>query len=117
MRVATRHAIQSIQGTDDPVFTTGGLRMDLAHRQIFVDDKEVHLTPIEYKLLQVLVHHAGKVVTRKQLLHDVWGPSYVDEMHYLRVYMGQLRHKLEIEPTRPRYLITEPGVGYRLRIE
>jgi len=117
MRVATRHAIQVVQGTDDPVFTNGALRVDLAHRQVFIEDKEVHLTPIEYKLLLVLVQYAGKVVTRKQLLHDVWGPSYVDEMHYLRVYMGQLRHKLEMEPTRPRYLITEPGVGYRLKIE
>lgn len=117
MRVASRHAIQAVQGSDDPLFTTGGLRVDLAHRQVFIDDQEVHLTPIEYKLLLVLVQYAGKVVTRKQLLHDVWGPSYVDEMHYLRVYMGQLRRKLEAEPTRPRYLITEPGVGYRLKIE
>lgn len=117
MRVATRHAIQLTQGSDNPVFNTGGLRLDLAHRQVFVDDQEIHLTPIEYKLLLVLVHYAGKVVTRKQLLHDVWGPSYVEEMHYLRVYMGQLRRKLESEPTRPRYLITEPGVGYRLKVE
>jgi two-component system KDP operon response regulator KdpE len=72
---------------------------------------------MEYKLLLVLVQHAGRVVTGKQLLHDVWGPSYVDEMHYLRVYMGQLRHKLEADPTRPRYLLTEPGVGYRLWTE
>jgi two-component system KDP operon response regulator KdpE len=117
IRVALRHAIQAAQGTDDPLFTTGELRVDLAHRQIFIGDKEVHLTPIEYKLLLVLVQYAGKVVTRKQLLHDVWGPSYVDEMHYLRVYMGQLRHKLEADPTRPRYLITEAGVGYRLKTE
>jgi two-component system KDP operon response regulator KdpE len=117
MRVAVRHAIRATQGTDDPMFAVGGLRVDLAHRQVFVDDAEVHLTPIEYKLLLVLVRYAGKVVTRKQLLHDVWGPSYTDEMHYLRVYMGQLRRKLEAEPTRPRYLITEPGVGYRLRAE
>ncbi|KXK51427.1 MAG: two component transcriptional regulator [Chloroflexi bacterium OLB13] len=117
MRVAMRHAIQIAQGTDDPVFTTGGLRVDLAHRQVFVDETEIHLTPIEYKLLLVLVQHAGKVVTRKHLLHDVWGPSYEDEMHYLRVYVGQLRRKLEAEPMRPRYLITEPGVGYRLKVE
>lgn len=117
MRVATRHAIQIAQGTDNPIFTTGGLRVDLTHRQVFVDETEIHLTPIEYKLLLVLVQHAGKVVTRKQLLHDVWGPSYEYEMHYLRVYMGQLRRKLETEPTRPRYLITEPGVGYRLKVE
>jgi two-component system KDP operon response regulator KdpE len=117
MRVAVRHAIQVTQGSDDPVFKADGLQVDLAHRQVFVDEAEIHLTPLEYKLLLVLVQHAGKVVTRKQLLHDVWGPSYVDEMHYLRVYMGQLRRKLETEPTRPRYLITEPGVGYRLKVE
>ena len=117
LRVALRHAIQATQGSDEPVFTSGDLRVDQAHRHVFVGAREVHLTPIEYKLLLVLVQHAGKVVTRKQLLHDVWGPSYVDEMHYLRVYMGQLRHKLEADPTRPRYLLTEPGVGYRLRTE
>jgi two-component system, OmpR family, KDP operon response regulator KdpE len=117
MRVALRHAIQAAQGSDDPLFTTGDLRVDLSHRQVFVGEQEIHLTPIEYKLLLILVQYAGKVVTRKQLLHDAWGPSYVDEMHYLRVYMGQLRHKLETDPTRPRYLITEPGVGYRLKTE
>jgi two-component system, OmpR family, KDP operon response regulator KdpE len=117
MRVALRHAIQAMQGIDNPVFTSGGLRVDLEHRQIFVDEQEIHLTPIEYKLLLVLVQYAGKVVTRKQLLHDVWGPSYVDEMHYLRVYMGQLRRKLEEDPTHPRYLMTEAGVGYRLKVE
>ena len=117
MRVATRHSIQITQGTDEPVFATRGLQVDLAHRQVFVNDEEVHLTPIEYKLLLVLVQYAGKVVTRKQLLHDVWGASYEDEMHYLRVYMGQLRRKLEADPTRPQYLMTEPGVGYRLKVE
>lgn len=117
MRVATRHAIQITQGTDEPVFTTRDLRVDLAHRQVFMGDSEIHLTPIEYKLLLVLVEYAGKVVTRKQLLHDVWGPSYQEEMHYLRVYMGALRRKLEADPTRPLYLITEPGVGYRLKVE
>lgn len=117
MRVALRHAILAMQGSDDPVFTTGSLRVDLAHRQVFVNDEEVHLTPIEYKLLSMLVQHAGKVVTQRQLLHDVWGPSYVTESHYLRVYMTQLRHKLETDPARPRYLITEAGVGYRLKIE
>lgn len=117
MRVALRHAIYAAQGSDDPVFTVGDLRVDLSHRQIFVADQEIHLTPIEYKLLLILIKYAGKVVTRRQLLHDVWGPSYTDETHYLRVYMGQLRHKLEADPTRPRYLITEAGVGYRLKIE
>ncbi|MEO8613008.1 MAG: response regulator [Chloroflexota bacterium] len=117
MRVALRHALIAAQGTDDPVFTLGDLKVDMAHRQVFVGDEEVHLTPIEYKLLLKLVQYAGKVITQRQLLHDVWGPNYVDESHYLRVYMGQLRHKLEADPTRPRYLITEPGVGYRLKME
>jgi two-component system KDP operon response regulator KdpE len=117
LRVALRHAIRAVQGSDDPVFSVGDLRVDLAYRQVYVGGQEVHLTPIEYQLLSMLVKHAGKVVTRRQLLHDVWGPEYVDESHYLRIYMGQLRHKLEADPTRPRYLITEPGVGYRLKTE
>jgi len=117
IRVALRHAIRELQGTDEPIFTVGDLHVDLAHRQVMVGDQEVHLTPIEYKLLLILIQHAGKVITRRQLLHDVWGPTYTDESHYLRVYMGQLRHKLEADPTRPRYLITEPGVGYRLKAE
>jgi two-component system, OmpR family, KDP operon response regulator KdpE len=74
----------------------------------------VKLTPIEYKLLSTLVRHAGKVVTHRQLLREVWGPSHDDQAHYVRVYMGHLRQKLEAEPARPRYLLTEPGVGYRL---
>ena len=117
MRVALRHALLIAQGDDEPVFTIGDLRVDFAHRQVLVNEQEVHLTPIEYKLLITLIQHAGKVVTRRQLLHEVWGPTYTDESHYLRVYMGQLRHKLEADPTRPRYLLTEPGVGYRLKIE
>jgi two-component system KDP operon response regulator KdpE len=117
IRVGLRHAIQTVQGGDEPIFSVGDLRVDLAYRKVFVGEKEVHLTPIEYQLLLVLIQYAGKVVTRRQLLHDVWGPDYVDESHYLRIYMGQLRHKLEVDPTRPRYLITEPGVGYRLKVE
>ncbi len=117
LRVALRHAIRAVQGIDEPEFTVGDLRVDLAYRKVIVGEKEVHLTPIEYQLLLTLIHYAGKVVTRRQLLHDIWGPDYVDESHYLRIYMGQLRHKLEADPTRPRYLITEPGVGYRLKIE
>jgi two-component system KDP operon response regulator KdpE len=117
LRVALRHARQAVQGSDEPVFTAGDLRVDLVYRKIFVGEKEVHLTPIEYQLLLMLIQYAGKVVTRRQLLHEVWGPDYVGESHYLRVYMGQLRHKLEADPTRPRYLITEPGVGYRLKTE
>ena len=117
LRVALRHAIRAVQGSEESLFIVGDLRVDLAYRKVFVGEKEVHLTPIEYRLLMMLIQYAGKVVTRRQLLHDMWGPDYVDESHYLRIYMGQLRHKLEADPTRPRYLITEPGVGYRLKTE
>jgi two-component system KDP operon response regulator KdpE len=82
-----------------------------------VRGQEVHLTPIEYKLFATLIKHAGVVVTHRQLLREVWGPSSSDHTHYLRVYMAQLRHKLENEPSRPKYLLTEPGVGYRLKSE
>lgn len=114
MRVALRHAASSNRTGDDPIFSVGELRVDLARRQVFLGSEEVHLTPIEYRLLSELIRHAGKVLTHKQILRSVWGPGYESESHYLRVYMGQLRHKLETTPARPRYLLTEPGVGYRL---
>jgi two-component system, OmpR family, KDP operon response regulator KdpE len=114
VRVALRHAAQAGSGQVAPVFSVGDLRVDLVRRQVSVGAVEVHLTPLEYKLLALLVKHAGKVVTHRQLLRDVWGPEYGGENHYLRVYMAQLRHKLEADPARPRYLRTEPGVGYRL---
>jgi two-component system KDP operon response regulator KdpE len=117
MRVALRHAARPAQEHSNPMFSLGNLRVDLVRRQVFVDQVEVHLTPIEYKLLTTLIQHAGKVVTHRQLLKAVWGPAYGSEAAYLRVYMGQLRRKLEADPARPRYLVTEPGVGYRLRIE
>jgi two-component system KDP operon response regulator KdpE len=117
IRVALRHAARTANGEALPVFVTGSLRVDLARRKVFVDGQEVHLTPIEHKLLATLVQHAGKVLTHRQLLREVWGPAYVTESQYLRVYMGQLRHKLEVDPARPRYLRTEPGVGYRLLAE
>ena len=116
IRVALRHSLKSI-GADDGQFEVGELRVDLVRRQVFVQGNEVHLSPIEYKLLTILVQYAGKVVTGRQLLKLVWGPGYENESHYVRVYMGQLRHKLEADPARPRYLITEPGVGYRLKVE
>lgn len=115
MRVALRHAMRTTQEPGDPVFTTGALRVDLARRHVFVNEQPIHLTPIEYKLLTTLIKHADKVVTHRQLLQEVWGPGYTHATHYLRVYMGQLRHKLEAEPARPRSLLTEPGVGYRLK--
>ena len=115
MRTALRHAARSEGTSGDTVFTVGDLRMDLVRRQVFVGDKEAHLTATEYKLLAVLVRHAGMVLTHRQLLKEVWGPLHVDEAHYVRVYMRQLRAKLEANPAHPRYLITEIGVGYRLR--
>lgn len=95
-------------------FEAGDLRIELSKRRLFVGEREVHLTPLEFRLLAELVRNAGFVVTHRQLLEKVWGPSYVEHSHYLRIYMGQLRHKLEADPTRPRYLLTEAGVGYRL---
>jgi two-component system KDP operon response regulator KdpE len=117
IRVALRHYARAGQEAENTVFTLNELRVDQSRRLVFVGEQEVHLTPIEYKLLTTLVQHAGKVVTQRQLLKEVWGPAYTTESHYLRVYMGQLRHKLEADPARPRYLITEPGVGYRLKVE
>ena len=113
LRAAWRRVTRG-QQPDEPVFSIGGLRVDQAHRRIFVGDREVHLTPIEYRLLTTMVRHAGKVVTHDQLLKEVWGPPYVGQSHYVRVYMAQLRRKLEENAARPRYLLTEPGVGYRL---
>jgi two-component system, OmpR family, KDP operon response regulator KdpE len=98
----------------DPVFRSGGLVVDLARRQVSVDGREVRLTPNEYDLLRVLVLNAGKVVTHQHLLREVWGPADVDQTHYVRVYVGQLRQKIEADSSRPRHILTEPGVGYRL---
>lgn len=96
------------------VFAVGELRVDLARRQVFKAGHEIRLTPIEYRLLSLLIRHAGLVVTHRQMLKEVWGPDHLQDSHYLRIYMGQLRHKLETDPARPRYLLTEVGVGYRL---
>ena len=117
MRAALRHASRSATDVGEPVFTLGDLKVDLGRRQVFVSAKEVHLTPIEYKLLTTLIRYAGRVMTHRQLLKEVWGPLHVEEGHYLRVYMRQLRNKLEKSPAHPRYLVTELGVGYRLRTE
>jgi two-component system KDP operon response regulator KdpE len=117
IRVALRHLTRAAQGRGEPLFEVGDLRVDLARRHVLVAGREVHLTPIEYKMLATLIQHAGKVLTHQQLLKAVWGPGYATETPYLRVYIGQLRHKLEADPARPRYLLTEPGVGYRLRVE
>lgn len=111
IRAALRHAAGS---TDDPVLQFDDLIIDLAHRMVTVAEKEVKLTPIEWDILKALAVHGGKVLTHKQLLNTVWGPGYEGEMHYLRVYVGQLRRKVEINPAQPSHIITEPGVGYRL---
>ncbi len=117
MRVALRHAARAPHDAADSTFTVGDLQVDLARRRVSVRAAEIHLTPIEYRLLTTLIRHAGKVLTHRQLLKEVWGLPYSEQTHYLRVYMGALRRKLEAEPARPRYLLTEPGVGYRLADE
>lgn len=114
IRVALRHVSFSANGEEEGVFSVNELKVDMIHRKITVSGTEVHLTPIEYRLLTVLIKHAGKVLTHRLLLNEVWGPNYVERAHYLRIYMGTLRHKLEQDPARPRFLLTEVGVGYRL---
>ena len=113
MRVAQRHAHPATAA--QPIVEAGALRIDLERRQVFRDDTEVHLTPTEYRLLAVLAREPGKVLTHRHLLEEVWGASHKEQTHYLRVYMAQLRHKLEADPALPVALITEPAVGYRLR--
>jgi len=111
LRVAQRHA-QPISET--AIFRSGHLEMDLTARVVKAQGKEVKLTATEYSLLRLFVQHAGKVLTHRQLLREVWGPNYIEQTHYLRVYIAHLRDKLESEPSRPRLIVTEPGVGYRL---
>jgi two-component system KDP operon response regulator KdpE len=113
IRVALRHSARSESGESQ--FTMGDVKVDLARRQVTKANAEVHLTPIEYKLLATLIKYEGRVITHRQLLREVWGPNSGDQTQYLRVYMAQLRHKLENSPSRPQFLTTEPGVGYRLR--
>ena len=117
MRVALRHAAINPKDTGDPTFSVGDLHVDLVQRRVAVAGRQVHLTPIEYRLLTRLICHAGKLLTHRQLLNEVWGPMHTEQAHYLRVYVAQLRRKLEVDPARPRYVLTEPGVGYRLAAE
>ena len=117
LRVLLRHAERTVRDMDDGSYEAGDLRVDLTHRRVAVNGEDLHLTPIEYRLLTTLVKHAGKVLTHNQLLKEVWGKPYTDQPHYLHVYMGQLRRKIEKDPARPRHLLTEPGVGYRLAAE
>ncbi len=116
MRVALRHAAQ-LAAPGDPVVRLGELKVDLGTRRVFLGEREVRLTRTEYRLLSLLARHSGKVLTHRQLLKEVWGPNAIEHTHYLRVYMGQLRHKIERDPAQPRYLLTETGVGYRLAAE
>ena len=115
MRVALRHAQADQPPSAAAVFEQGELRVDLMRREVTRAGQLVHLTPIEYKLLTLFVKHAGKVLTHRQILKEVWGPAYTTQTHYVRVQMSELRAKLEQDPARPKLLLTEPGVGYRLR--
>lgn len=117
IRVALRRTTGASREGGEATFKVGDLQVDFVRRQVVLAAREIRLTPIEYKLLTTLARHAGKVVTHQQLLREVWGPSHTDQSHYVRVYMAHLRHKLEAEPARPRYLLTEPGVGHRLAVE
>ncbi len=114
IRVALRRTTQS---SAEPVFSSEGLEVNLSRRLVTVKDQEISLTPTEYDLLRALIQHPGRVLTHRQLLQKVWGNAYETETHLLRVNMSNLRRKIEPDPTRPRYIITEPGVGYRLRVE
>jgi two-component system KDP operon response regulator KdpE len=114
IRAVLRHSARSDSGATQ--FAMGEVEVDLVKRRVTKSDDEVHLTPIEFKLLTTLIKYEGRVITHRQLLLEVWGPSSGEQTHYLRVYMGQLRHKLEDNPSRPRFLTTEPGIGYRLRV-
>jgi two-component system KDP operon response regulator KdpE len=114
LRVARRHAQPA---GAEPVLTFGDVQIDLARRVVSRAGEPVKLTPTEYALLRLLVQHAGRVLTHRQILKEVWGPKYVDETHYLRVYFAQLRQKLEVNPALPRLIVTEPGVGYRLVVD
>jgi two-component system, OmpR family, KDP operon response regulator KdpE len=111
IRVALRHAAKT---EDEPVLTFGELTVDLAHRNVMRGGEEIRLTPTEYEILKYLALQADRVITHRQLLRAIWGPNYQEQTHYLRIYIGQLRHKIETDPSQPSYIITEPGVGYRL---
>jgi len=114
MRVLLRRLSQS--DTNTPTFSFGDVKIDLSLRKVTKVDEEIHLSPIEYQLLNILLTNSGKVVTHRQLLKEVWGGQHTEDNHYLRIYMGHLRQKLEDDPTQPKFLLTETGVGYRLDI-
>jgi two-component system, OmpR family, KDP operon response regulator KdpE len=114
LRVAQRHVLPA---SESPIFRSGDVEVDMTARVVRLKGREVKLTATEYSLLRLFVQHAGKVLTHRQILKEVWGPGYIEQTHYLRVYMAHLREKLEPDPSQPRIFITEPGVGYRLLIE
>jgi two-component system KDP operon response regulator KdpE len=115
IRVALRNDLRGKEEPDTGTVRIGELAVDFDLRQVTVSGKEVHLTPTEYRLLRVLVRSPGRVLTHRQILRDVWGPGFVTQVQYLRVYMKKLRYKMEPEPAQPKYFLNEPGVGYRLR--
>lgn len=115
IRAVLRRSTAAKPAPEGEVYRTGELRVETGTRRVFVADREIHLTPIEYQLLTMLARQSGRVVTHRQLLAEIWGGAHMDQIHYVRVYMGHLRHKLEADPARPFYILTEPGVGYRLR--
>jgi two-component system KDP operon response regulator KdpE len=117
LRAALRRAVAVVGQAQPDHIQLGDITVDLEARLVKKNDEEVHLTPIEFGLLALLIRNAGKVVTHNHLLKEVWGEEYIGETHYVRVYMAQLRHKLEENPARPRYIMTEPGVGYRLKTQ
>lgn len=117
LRAALRRSTEATGQSPPAIFKTGEIEVNFTKRRVVIADAEVHLTRIEFKLLEILIRHVDQVVTHGQLLNEVWGPNHEDQVHYLRVYMLQLRRKLEGDPARPRYLRTEPGVGYRLATE
>jgi two-component system, OmpR family, KDP operon response regulator KdpE len=117
IRVALRHASRVNGEKESSVFESGDFKIDRAARRVFVKDEEIHLTPLEYKLLSTLVQHAGKVLTHRFLLKEVWGPTHQQETHYLRIFMASLRRKIEADSSEPRHLLTEQGVGYRLAVD
>jgi two-component system KDP operon response regulator KdpE len=117
IRAALRRSTTIALGGPDLLYRFGRVEVDLDKRLVRVDGQDVHLTPNEYKLLQVLIKHTGKVITQRQLLNEVWGPNHVEQAQYLSVYIAQLRRKLERDPARPKHLQTEPGVGYRLVVD
>lgn len=116
IRVALRHSVSMREQDQSGIFESEGLKVDLVNHRVHVDGHEIHLTPIQYRLLAMMVRNAGRVLTHQQILKEIWGPTFTDNAHYLRIYMSQLRQKIEADPAQPKYLLTESGVGYRLKV-